>query len=188
MQAKAAGITFVPPPKKQNAELFQENRDENDPIDESTFCKSDTEETADETVIVAIPSRDEASTKADIELRFTNMELVANVATLEAKKLSFVVQCLRCKHKSDFTWCSKVKTPAARACQKCHLHHCISFQPTQIHQYSSQIGWLNTEGLIPFDLVLLPSEFSVVCLNCNECTTRAVKLSVIKHSTHFQLN
>ena len=98
------------------------------------------------------------------EILFRNLQLGDGIGTLICHKLCITIQCGRCKNRCEIT------TPARRAnlvpCTKCQHRQQVIFRPSLVHKFSPVVGFLDLEGCIQFDLVLMECEFAIGCINC----------------------
>jgi len=108
--------------------------------------------------------------KTGTEVKFTHMEMSENVATLQLKNVMVVVQCVRCKAKTDFNLVAKKKSTAP--CRKCHVNQSATFYPEIVHQYSHVAGYLHLDGCKAFDVVLIDSNIVINCLSCSKDHTK----------------
>ncbi|ESO89970.1 hypothetical protein LOTGIDRAFT_234076 [Lottia gigantea] len=170
--AKAAGFEFISASQLQDniiKESLEETSeepisDENSPEDENVTESSGSDSDDKENHLVKVDVD-----KKGTEINFKNLQLKGQTGTLSFKKIHIIIQCGRCKSKSDFS------TPGNRLnsvdCTKCHETQLLRYRPTIAHQYSSVIGYLDLENCLPFDLIL-PECYPVVnCMNCSKSTT-----------------
>ncbi len=105
-------------------------------------------------------------TRKGTEVKLLNLQLKENAAALQITKLALLIQCSRCKSKTELS------TPGNRTnkvcCGKCNQTQLAAFRPALAHQFSAVVGFLDLEGCSAFDLVLVDSVFAVACLNCNK--------------------
>lgn len=118
-------------------------------------------------VAVTIPTDDGKQSKGTA-IKIIDFMLSENVATLVCSKVSVVVQCTRCRARTDFDGLPR-KTQRL-SCQKCNHIMSATFRPAMLHQYSAVVGHLDLEGCKAFDMILLKSEFNATCLNCDKMT------------------
>merc|ERR1712226_1781367 len=116
------------------------------------------------------PVKLSAKVKIGTELKFSHLEMNENVASLILKNLLLVVQCIRCKGRTELNLQSKKKVNAS--CKKCHVSHSATFHPEIVHQYSHIAGYIHLDGCKAFDAVLVDSTLIINCLNCSKDTIK----------------
>ncbi|XP_033121836.1 uncharacterized protein LOC117120854 isoform X2 [Anneissia japonica] len=167
--------------EEDNGELIDENDDDEEESSggESGSCEEDADEVSDE----SSEEEEERNTAkyrqrsieqgSDIdpqrkgtELRFKGLEMGDGYGTLVVRKLALTVQCERCKHRTD------VNTPGARTnlivCPRCQHQFLLTFRSAIMHQYSAILGYLDLNGCVPFDVLVMDCEIEATCLSCNQ--------------------
>ncbi|XP_016102172.1 uncharacterized protein [Sinocyclocheilus grahami] len=111
-----------------------------------------------------------------------------------------IVSLTVCKVDSDLTLTGRLTCTAQ--CEKCQAGVRAAFRPSMLHHYSDVLGYLDLNAVVPVDLVLKDSVFTVGCLNCNKedtvqnltygqnweqnCQHCHTKLSIFVEATRFQ--
>ncbi|KAL4227663.1 hypothetical protein ACF0H5_013099 [Mactra antiquata] len=110
------------------------------------------------------PIIDPDTARTGTEVSLKNMQ-IWYLTTMLMEKLKLVVQCERCKNKTDFS------TPPNRvnsvACSKCNNVQLVAFRPVLAHGYSSTMGYLDMDGCSAFDVILQDCHLSIGCIKCN---------------------
>ena len=183
--AEAAGVHFVSASQLQ--EKYNRSSDEDD-IDseeeeDDEEDESDDEEDDDDEYSMDSDSEEEEEeeeerssrgqgsssldpTKKGIEVKLARLQLVENAVSLKLTQFSIVIQCSRCKNKSDLT--SPVGRLDSLPCSKCHGEQLVTLRPAMAHQFSSVIGYLDMNGCVPVDLILSECHFAVACFGCDK--------------------
>ena len=151
------------------------DRGEHDDGDYSS-SEQDTDDEADEGVetkdISKLVSPD--TERKGTEMVFRNMQLYYFSASILVEKLQLIVQCERCKNKTEFS------TPPNRlnsaACGKCNTTQLVAYRAVLAHPYCSTFGYLDLEGCLAFDINLQKCIFSITCMHCNKNSTVKVNM------------
>ena len=112
--------------------------------------------------------------KKGTEIQLRDLQL-SQVSTLLFTSIRMVIQCSRCKHRSEFN------TPGNRVnsvdCAKCNSTQILVFRPCIVHQFVTILGYLDLDNCSPFDLVLQECSAAVGCLNC--CKENKIEVKII---------
>ncbi|XP_071965329.1 uncharacterized protein [Antedon mediterranea] len=196
LDAKAAGFEFIPHKEKVETteesssvlnevkeDKKEETVDEEDKNDEDDIEENDSEEgETEEEESDESEEEEERNTvkyrqrsieqnqnidpqRKGTELRFKGLEIGDGYGTLSVKTLSLIIQCERCKHRTD------ISTPGGRAnqifCPRCQHQFLLTYRPAIMHQFSAILGYLDLNGCVPFDVLVMDCEFEASCLSCN---------------------
>lgn len=119
---------------------------------------------------------DPEAARRGTEIKLHNLQLKENTATLMVTKVKIVIQCERCKNKTD------ISTPAGRAnkvnCDKCQTEQFVTFRSSIVHQFSNVMGYVDVQGCDVFDVILPDCEFQVGCMKCNKQVLFGVSVTV----------
>ncbi|KAK3096608.1 hypothetical protein FSP39_001645 [Pinctada imbricata] len=126
---------------------------------------SDYEEDIVDTAMTKSDKKEEEQRKGT-EMKLRNLQLGENAATMIFMKVKVVVQCARCKNKSDVIL--QATRPILVSCSKCNNPQVVNFRPAIMHQFSSVMGYLDLDGCSAFDLILQESDFKLGCFSCNK--------------------
>ena len=108
-----------------------------------------------------------------IEVKLQRLRLGENVATVTVTNVHVIVQCARCHALTDVvTVTTRVNSVQ---CAKCCRQQLVAFRPSIIHAFSPVLGYLDLDGCVAFDMVLLECIFLLACLNCSEETKLRVR-------------
>uniref|UniRef100_A0A8C2IZ57 Nucleoporin NUP42 n=1 Tax=Cyprinus carpio TaxID=7962 RepID=A0A8C2IZ57_CYPCA len=134
------------------------------------------------------------------EIKLLGLRLGEQIATVTAKQISVSLKCNRCDVDSDLSLSGRLTYTAQ--CEKCQAEIRAAFRPSMLHHYSDVLGYLDLNAVVPVDLVLKDSVFSVGCLNCNKedtvqnltygqnweqnCQHCHTKLNIFVEATRFQ--
>lgn len=172
--AQAAGIGFIPAHQLLGAKTpdpVQNNEDEQSGSDADSQSEDDEDKTIDPSLHDESQTREQSKIdlnpeKKGTEIVLRNLQLRENAATILFSKIEVIVQCNRCKQKTE------IKVPAQEVnsvpCSKCNSELLIQFRPSMLHQFSSVMGYLDLIGCSAFDLVLQNSTFHIGCMNCSK--------------------
>ncbi|XP_063782652.1 uncharacterized protein LOC134932282 isoform X2 [Pseudophryne corroboree] len=106
-----------------------------------------------------------AGPRKGTEIRFLGLKLGEGVGTLLAHRIALSLQCSRCKVTADLSLTEK--QPCTAQCDKCNSHISGTFHPSILHQYTTVLGYVDIQGAVAKDLILLESTFMIGCLNCS---------------------
>ncbi|XP_016376738.1 uncharacterized protein LOC107715195 [Sinocyclocheilus rhinocerous] len=115
------------------------------------------------------------------EIKLLGLRLGEQIATVAAKQISVSLKCNRCKVDSDLTLTGRLTCTAQ--CEKCQAGIRAAFRPSMLHHYSDVLGYLDLNAVVPVDLVLKDSVFTVGCLNCNKEDT--IQVPINETNTQF---
>jgi len=107
-----------------------------------------------------------APVRKGTEVKFVNMELAENVSLMRSVGLALVLQCSRCKLKTEVSL--GPNKSQSKSCEKCRISTTVQFRPAIVHRYSPVIGFLDIFGSIPTDVVTTNSKFSFECFGCSK--------------------
>ncbi|XP_041367503.1 uncharacterized protein LOC121382082 [Gigantopelta aegis] len=173
--AKDVGFQFIPAKELQATYKTKNYSDDsNDDDDDDDEDETDNHFAVEENEEDDVAARADAVKAADglidpekkgTEIQLRNLQL-NDVSTLLFSSIRVIIQCGRCKHKSEFS------TPGNRvnsvACAKCNATQILVFRPCIVHQFTSIMGYLDLDNCSAFDLVLQESAAAVGCLNCDK--------------------
>lgn len=128
------------------------------------------------------PVIDPDTSRSGTEVSLKNMQ-IWYLTTMLMEKLKIIVQCERCKNKTDFS------TPPNRVnsvvCSKCSNVQLVVFRPVLAHAYSSTVGYLDLEGCTAFDVILQDCHLSIGCVRCSRDALVKVCLKSIEFYIQF---
>ncbi|XP_075064518.1 uncharacterized protein LOC142152118 [Mixophyes fleayi] len=191
IDAEKAGLEFVPYQQLQAAVTTKSSDEENviskklqetdlqecptedledDNSDSWTSCDDDDLESG---VVVgatdgmtSVEGGGGAGPRKGTEIRFLGLKLGEGVGTLTAHRIVVSLQCNRCKVTADLSLTGK--QPCKAQCEKCNSHISGTFLPSILHQYSTVLGYVDIQGAIAKDLILLECTFMIGCLSCSQ--------------------
>ena len=100
------------------------------------------------------------------EVKLHNLQLNENVATLQPTNIMLIVQCNRCRNRTELK--SPVGQTSSIACAKCNNTQIITFRGGIAHEFSSVIGYIDVDNCSAFDIILPETTYIVGCLSCNK--------------------
>ncbi|XP_035225906.1 uncharacterized protein LOC118198357 isoform X2 [Stegodyphus dumicola] len=177
IQAKDAGIEFVPPEKlfeSSTATSNQENTsDISDQSDtEQNLNNSEVEEQSEKSLckdIVSQPKKNEPINTAvnqGMKVLFSDLELTEGAAALTCTKISVMLQCSRCRTSCNAEFASNKSN--SQKCSKCYREMVYAFNPATLHPFSNVLGTLQLTDCQIIDINLVECHFLVDCLNCSK--------------------
>lgn len=172
--AKAAGFEFISAGelKDKYTGTGQESSESSSEEDEEEGEEEDDKENSDPDMVEE--PKEVSSEKPGVidpakrgtEIKLHHLQLLEGAATLRATKLHQIVQCERCKTRTELTL-PPDQLNVIR-CAKCNNEQFITYRPNLIHQFTSVLGYLDLKDCVAFDLVLSECVFQVGCLGCSK--------------------
>ena len=176
--AKASGIEIIPARHLQ-ARYKQEEKEREPTTSNDVTINVETMDSANESDKGEEGDEQEEEEKENLlqvtqynptpkgtELKCKQLQLSEAVGTLVAVSVTLRMRCTRCKETAE------VKAPNGRLnqlkCGRCSSSLLVRYHAALMHGFSSVLGYLDVEGCLLFDVLLIDCNFIANCMNCNK--------------------